>query len=159
MTEHADKITLLKNLQDGYTEFDTLLGTLSEGQLTSNGVNGAWSVKDNIAHLSSWHKRLIAMLQATIDNVDLPDPTPGLSEEEINEQFYQQNKDRSLNEVLSEFRSTHQQIIDKLQLMSDDDLNKPLSWLEDRPVWPFIVGNTYGHYEEHSTIIRSWLSK
>src|SRR5579859_1520141 len=159
MTEHAEKIRLLNEMQNGYATFEELLATLNAEQMTTSGVNGSWSVKDNLAHLSSWQRRLYAMLQGVKENRDLPDPTPGMSEDEINEMFYQRNKDRSLDEVQADFRSTFQQVLESVQSMSEDDLNRPVSWLNDRPIWPYIVGNTFGHYQEHSQIITDWLAR
>ncbi|MBV9229004.1 MAG: ClbS/DfsB family four-helix bundle protein, partial [Chloroflexi bacterium] len=135
-----------------------VLAPLSTAQMTTPGVNGQWSIKDNIAHLNAWHRRLLNMLQATKEGVDLPDPTPGQTEEEINEMFYQQNKDRSLAEVLAEFHSTYQQILQSVQALSNEELNKPLSWLEGGSVGPFVAGNTYEHYQEHAQIIQGWLA-
>ncbi|HLZ58008.1 MAG TPA: ClbS/DfsB family four-helix bundle protein [Ktedonosporobacter sp.] len=159
MTEHAEKIRLLNEMQNGYATFEELLATLNAEQMTTSGVNGSWSVKDNLAHLSSWQRRLYAMLQGVKENRDLPDPTPNMSEDEINEMFYQRNKDRSLDEVQADFRSTFQQVLESVQSMSEDDLNRPVSWLNDRPIWPYIVGNTFGHYQEHSQIITDWLAR
>ena len=85
---------------------------------------------------------------------------PGLStEDEINERFYQQNKDRPLADVLATFRTLYQSVLETVEAMSEETLNAPFPWRKDgNPIWPLIAGNTYGHYQEHGNIIRSWLS-
>ena len=55
MAEQVDKNTFLAEIERGYTDFTALLSSLSEGQITVTGVNGAWLVKDNIAHITVWH--------------------------------------------------------------------------------------------------------
>ena len=157
MAEQQDKATLLEKMTTGYAAFEKLLAPLSEEQLTTPGVNGTWSIKDNIAHLSQWHKRTINLLQAVKEGVPLPDPTPGMSEEEINEMFYQQNRALSLQDVQAESRATFQQFIDSINALSNEALNKPQDWLGNRPVVLWIAGNSYDHYEEHSAIIEAWL--
>ena len=127
--------------------------------MTTAGVNGDWSIKDNIAHLAAWHEYLLKMLQATAQGIDFPDPWPDMTNDEINAQIYEENKARSLNGVVADFRSTYQQVMESVQDLSNQVLNKPLSWLKDKPVWPHIAGNTYEHYQEHGQIIRDWLKK
>ena len=68
MTEQLDKAELLANMQAGYNSFEALLAGLNENQMTTPGVNGAWSVKDNLAHLSAWHLRQLALLQGVRPN-------------------------------------------------------------------------------------------
>src|SRR5712692_3806902 len=106
MSKHIAKAKLLEKMRSGYTIFTTLLSSLSEAQLTTLGVNDGWSIKDNIAHLSAWQRRQIPSIQAVRESIDLPDPTPGMSTDEINEMFYQQNKGRALADVLNEFHET-----------------------------------------------------
>ncbi len=158
MTEHLSKTILLNDMQKGYTDFEALLSSLSEQQMTTAGVNGKWSVKDNLAHLIAWQGRTLNLLQAIRQGVELPDPTPSMTEEQINEKFYQENKFLPLDKVLTDFRSTYSQMVNAVQMTSEEDLNKPISWLDDRPVVVYIVGNTYEHYQEHGQIIQDWLA-
>ena len=159
MTEHIDKAELLGNMQAGYNTFEALLVGLNETQMTTPGVNGVWTVKDNLAHLTAWHLRQLDLLQGVRQGKE-----PGIrlvqdsSVDEINDQFYQENKDRPLAEVLAAFRSSYQDVLADVQAMTDEELNKPISWLDDRPIWLWVAGNTYEHYEEHGGFIRNWLA-
>ncbi len=160
MTEHIDKTQLLNDIRSSYTNLETVLAPLSAEQMTTPGVNGSWSIKDNIAHLSAWQRVLLNRLEAVRNNTA---PSEELYDEEtvdtLNERFYQQDTSRSLDDVLAEFRSLYQQVIEQVQALSNDDLNRPLSWREGEPVWPTIVGNTNEHYQEHAQIIQDWLAK
>lgn len=158
MAEQQDKGQILEQMNRGYVAFEALLASLSTEQLTTPGVNGNWSIKDNIAHLSQWHKRTIDLLQAVKEGRSLPHLTASMSEEEINEMFYQQNHARSLQDVEAEFRSTFQQFVESIIALSNEELNKPQDWLEHRPIVLWIAGNSYEHYEEHTAIIETWLS-
>ena len=61
-TRPNDKDELLAMIQSGYEQFEALLATLSEGQMTIAGVNGSWSVKDNLAHLTAWENYQARMM-------------------------------------------------------------------------------------------------
>lgn len=159
MAETIAKATLLDNMQEGYNGFEVLLASLSEKQMLVPEVNGPWSVKDNIAHLTAWQNYQCDQLEALLTGKEPPAFMPGFTtEDEINEQLYQQNKKRPLTEVLAAFRASYKRIYDTVQAMSEEALNAPLPGRDnDTPAWPYVAGNTYGHYQEHGDIIRDWL--
>src|SRR5690348_5097675 len=156
MPEYTDKAVLLADINDSYAKFKVQLAPLSEEQLTTPGVNGTWSIKDNIAHLSAWHKVLLARLQAVRDHTRYESTFAGLDDDTINERFYLQNKTHSLHDVLTEFDFLHQQVVQTLESMTDEQINKPQDWLGGRPVLDYIPGDTVEHYEEHGQIIQAW---
>ena len=155
----ADKAALLANIQAGYDQLEALLASLSEEQMTIPGVNGSWSVKDNLAHLTAWQSYQAARQEGILNGVEPPDPAPGLeAEDEINEYFYQQYKDRPLAEVLADFRASYQRVLAATQALSWEALNEPFPWYDNNvPVGAYTMGNTYGHYEMHREIIQRWL--
>jgi hypothetical protein len=156
----ASKAELLDKVQQGYGQFEDLLASLSEEQMTVPKVNDGWSIKDNIAHLTVWQNYLLSRLRGVIDG-STSEPEFLLAagtEDEENEQIYQQNKDRALADVLTDFRASYQTVLATLQSMSEESLNGTFPWSSsDKQVWPVIVGNTYEHYAEHSAIIQRWL--
>jgi hypothetical protein len=158
MTEHKDKAELLSEMQNGYDNFETLLSSLSEDQMTTPGVNGAWSVKDHLAHLSAWQRYVLDTMQATQQGIKLSHPWKNMSEDEINEQIYQVNKERSLADVRSESRSMYQLLRDRVSRMTTEELNQ-LSPSSRRSPWEHIAGNVHEHYQEHSEIIQRWLAR
>src|SRR5579884_3401160 len=124
MAETIAKDTLLNNMQEGYNEFEALLVSLSEAQMLMPEVNGSWSVKDNIAHLTAWQDYLISHLEGLLAGKEPPEFLPGLtSEDEQNEQLYQQNKHRPLAEVLSAFRASYRRAYVAVQALSEEALN------------------------------------
>ena len=160
MPETIKKAELLDKIQTGYNEFENLLTPLSEEQMTVPEVNDSWSIKDNIAHLAAWQGYLLTQLHGVLDDKEPPEFMPGLStEDEVNEHFYQENKERPLADVLATFRSLFQSLLATIQVMDEETLNAPFPWRKNgNPVWSSIAGNTYGHYQEHGEIIRRWLS-
>jgi hypothetical protein len=160
MPETIAKATLLDNIQNGYKQFEALLTPLSEEQMTIPAVNSTWTVKDNIDHLTAWQEYLLNQLQGILDGQRPPAFMPGLSEDEINDGFYQENKDRPLAVVIADFRLSYQRVLASVQSISEEALNAPFPWSKsDTAVWGFIAGNTHEHYEEHGGIIRRWLEQ
>ncbi len=159
MTEYVKKDTLLTDTQKGYDDFEQLLSQLTTEQILAPKGDDGWSVKDNIAHLVAWQQRTINLLQAVRDNRELPDPTPNMNEDEINAMFYQQYKSLPLDKALADLHAVQQQTISALQSLSEDDLNKPIAWLDNRPVVGWVVGNNSDHYQEHTHYIQKSLQQ
>jgi hypothetical protein len=177
MSEIEEKAELLTKIQAGYAQFETLLASLSEEQMTIPNVNSDWSVKDTIAHITAWQDYLREQLQGILtgkkpaqflQNLSLPNT---LSEiDEINQYIYQEQKDRPLAEVLAAFRASYQRTLEAVKAVSEESLNVPPPWgakddpvwlliASNDPVWFIIASNTYQHYEEHRDIIQHWLQR
>src|SRR5579884_949950 len=157
-----NKTALLHKMDSKKAELENLVTSLNEAQLNTPGVNDNWSVKDNLAHITSWQHYLLQVLQGALRNQEpVTDVPPGESEDEENEHLYQQNKSRSFDEILTDFLTTHGQIVEAVQSLSEDDIFNPqrFSWQEGRALEDIIEGNTYGHYDEHMQIIQCWLEQ
>src|SRR6516164_8351946 len=98
------KSALLEDIRTGYERLEAIIAPLSEAQMTTPTVNGTWSVKDNLAHLTVWQDYLLSQLEGIRANEKPPAFMPGFStEDEENERVYQDNKDRPLASVLAGF--------------------------------------------------------
>jgi hypothetical protein len=85
-----------------------------------------------------------------------------LPHDEHNVLIYEQNRDRPLEEVLSEAERVHDQLSVAMASLSEDELSDP-SHFRDMPSewmpWQVIAGNTYEHYHQHIPDIRKWLQE
>jgi hypothetical protein len=162
MSELIDKASIFNQMRTNYAALEEILAPLDKTQMTTKGVIDGWSIKDMLAHISSWHHRLLTWLDAAIRNVEPAISGPDSVEEmdALNAQFYQENKSRPLDEVLTEFRTTHQQIMDIIQVMREEDLISPqrFAWTQGSPLWQLVAGDTYEHYQEHRKQIQEWLA-
>ena len=162
MTEQVDKTSILKETISHYATLEEILASLDKTQFFTEGVIPGWSIKDILAHIASWHHRLLMLLVAAIRNEEPTISGPDNVEEmdALNAQFYQENKSRSLDEVLNDFRTTHQRIVDIVRAMPEEDLMSPhrFAWSKGEPLWQVIAGDTYEHYQEHTAQIKQWLS-
>ncbi|SRR6266487_857193 len=163
MTEQIDKTSILNEMRTNYATLKEILAPLDRTQYSTEGVIPGWSIKDILAHIAAWHHRLLIWLHAAIQNEKPTISGPDSVEEmdALNAQFYIENKPRPLEEVLTDFRTTHQQIMDTVQAMHEEDLTDPhrFSWANGKPLWHLVAGDTYEHYQEHLAQIQEWLAK
>jgi hypothetical protein len=161
MTEHVNKTSILRKMSDGYEALEDILAPLDKTQYLIEGIIPGWSIKDILAHIHSWHHRLLTVLEAATRNqqpsLSGPDNVDEL--DKLNAQFYQENKALSLDEVLAEFHTSYQHIFNMVQTMPEEDLVNPhrFAWTQGGPLWQAIAGDTYEHYQEHLIQIQEWL--
>src|SRR5512141_904446 len=105
-----------------------VVARLNEQQMLTPDAGG-WSPKDNLAHLSEWMNSLMGYhmdKRPAHEVMRLPEEaTKGWDMEVINPILFERNKDRSIEDVLGELRSTYDTLIAKLDAMSFDDLMRP----------------------------------
>lgn len=163
MAEQMDKTRILDEMRAKYAALEEILTPLDETLMATAGVNGDWSIKDIMAHITSWHHRLLVWLRAASRNEEPAISGPDSDEEmdRLNEQFYEENKSRSLDDVLADFCTTYLQILDMVQTLDNEDLTNPhrFAWTKGNPLWFLIAGDTYEHYLEHLQQIKVWLAK
>jgi len=140
---------VLVTLQHARTEWNTLINSFDQADMGKPGLFGAWSIKDIIAHIT-WHeKEMVGLITA---HALVGSELWNLPTDERNAAIYEQVKDQPLEQVLAESEQVHQQLLDALPTLNDEDLtdpsgfpNMPLDW---QP-WMIIAQNTYEHYQDH----------
>src|SRR5258706_3915146 len=156
---------LLRRMQNGWDEFQAYLKTLTPEQLTLPSDAAGWTAKDHIMHLAVWEDGIEALLggksrQARMGVDDATWKSDWQADQyfRINDVIFQQHKNKSLDEVLTAFNSIHERMIKTVGALADADLMCPYNSYDpqsksENPVFGSIVGNTFGHYEEH----RPWI--
>jgi hypothetical protein len=128
---------------------------------------GEWSLKDVIAHLTSWRLRTAARLEAALHGTEPASPWPEYLNEdehtdEINAWFYEQNRDKSLATVLEESRATFDRVERAISALPEEDLFQAdrFPWLHGYILGPGVIGGTYEHHTvDHAPEIRAWLAE
>jgi len=158
---------LFTRIARGRADLETWSVTLSEAELSAPRKDG-WAIKDHLIHLAVWELSVVTLLCGE-PRFPMRGMTPGNPEptnaDELNAQIFAQNKDRSAQDARNLFHTAHMELLGELAKLSDADLLKPYSHFqpnengadEQNPVLGWIVGNTYGHYEEHIAWIREQL--
>ena len=160
----SDQMTKSKLYDEIYRERDALeatLANLDEVQMIEPTLEGSWSVKDVLAHIVDWEQRMIEWIHASLDG-DGPDLSSDWSDEvlnQLNQEIYEANKDRELQDVLEHFESSYRQSWEAVKRLTDNDLFDPkrFPWRKGRPMWYIVEANMSGHYKEHNEAIIHWM--
>jgi len=62
-----DRRQLLERLDEAWVAFKASYAGLSEAQLLEPGVTGAWSVRDIIAHVTTWDAEALTHLPSILE--------------------------------------------------------------------------------------------
>ena len=161
-----NKSELLNWLREKYQQWELFLDQIVEARMDQGGVNGHWSIKDIVAHLTGWNRWLVARLQAAQRGEGEPPPHwPAnlQTEDAINAWIYETNRDRSVPEVLSETHHVYQQLLAVIEALPDDvrieriDPAYHLVWVNDQR---FLAGEFFDHFhDDHEPDIRAWLAR
>jgi hypothetical protein len=162
--EQMTKTKILGLIRSERETLEAMLDQLSETQMTQPSVENAWSVKDILAHITDWEKRMVQWIEESLQGKTPERPASGMAWndlDELNEQIYLANKNRPLNEVLADFHDSYQQSLKVIEALAEEDLLDPnrFEWREGNPLWPMVAANTWEHYREHREAIGNWLER
>ena len=160
--EPKNKEELLQFVEDGRIELVALINSIPKERLEEKGVETNWSVKDILAHMTAWETKMSNAFGEVLISDDPPDwPITHQAVDELNAKFYEENKDKSLSQVLAEFEASYPKAVAAINALSEDDLFNPdrFYWRQGLPLWGTAAGNTFGHYADHVPNIQEWLSK
>jgi uncharacterized damage-inducible protein DinB len=158
-TVRMTKAKLLDEIQTSRAEWDALLSQIDKSMMTEPGVEGAWSLKDIIAHVG-WGEREVAdtMYSRVLGGSDLWN----LRQNERNAAVFEMYKDQPLDQVIEEEQQAYQRLVDGIKSLSDEEVTDP-SRFKDMPddwePWVIVAQNTYEHYPDHIKPICEWLAK
>jgi hypothetical protein len=162
MSEPITKAGLLHELRAARAKWETLMAEVGEGRMTEPGATGEWSVKDVIAHLTSFSRWFVQASEAHFRGEMPPlDGTEGMSFEQRNQFWYQQARDRPLADVQAESQQVFSRLLEVVETHSEEFLTQPQQF-EGMPgsflIWKMLEGDGYAHYRNHMRAIRAWLA-
>jgi hypothetical protein len=162
MSDEMTKTKLLETLKARRAEWNAALADVPQETMTEPGVAGHWSVKDIIAHINYFERWMAERLHETLrGEVYTPTELDSMDFELQNGIIYEQNRDRPLEDILTESRTNFQRLIEGVEAHPEAFLIEPQQF-EGTPepivVWQLLQGNVYDHYAEHIASIQNWLA-
>ena len=162
MSEEMDKTQLIAEIQSEREELETTLGAFSQEQMTRPLLEGGWTLKDLLAHITVWEQRMVRWVEITLRD-EVPEMLPeGLtwSDEDLNrwnQQTYLELRDKPLDDVLADFESSYRQALAVAQQATQEQLfdRDRYAWRGGRPLYIMVAANTSWHYKEHNAQLRS----
>ena len=149
---------LIDTIQGNWATWEAIVAQIDEERLTQSGVAGDWTLKDIIAHIT-WHeKEMVGLITA---HALVGSELWNLPTDERNAAIYEEVRNEPLEQVLEESAGIHQQLLELLPTLSDEDLTNPESFPNMPPDWQpwmLIAQNTYEHYQDHILDVQGWLA-
>jgi hypothetical protein len=148
-----DKRQLLTRLDKAWRAFKASYAGLSDSQLTERGVTGAWSVRDILAHVTTWEEEALKHLPFILKGGKPPrySVTYG-GIDAFNAQMTEQKRELPLSEVLRQLDDTHRRLIDLIQSAPEDEFTRETRFRHRLRL------DTYSHYPKHAKAIGKWRS-
>jgi hypothetical protein len=164
LNDRYDKTKLLARI---HAEYDFAMHTLAlvpSERVNEMGVCGHWSVKDLVAHLTSWEERTLRWLAAAAQGNPLRVPEEGYGWKEfdrLNEASHERTQALDYAALYANFKRVQTRMLATVEAMTDEELaggGRYTGMFSDSPM-DAIAANTCEHYELHLQQIRAWLAK
>ena len=168
MQEPTTKQELLAILWRMRADLERLVAEAGPLRLEQPGALDDWSIKDVIAHLTGWRWWSVARMEAAATKRP---PTPpwsgGLDEndegatDQINQQFYQANRDRPVAEVLGDSRATFDRLEAAIAALSDAELFEAgrYPWMGQYNNAAIVLGTALHLWEDHYPSLSFFLAR
>ena len=161
MDTPKDKQDLIQKIRDERERLRVLLGNLSENEMLIPLGEDGWTVKDHVAHIVIWEKRVVEWLNV-VERGEVPQQLPpGMTWDDLdrwNAQTFEENRKRELKEVLADFSEFTDEVVQVVETIAEELLMiaDSLAWRSGSPLWEMVAANTYWHYPEHRETIKHW---
>lgn len=146
-----NKQQVLEKIERAWAAFKESYAGLTEEQLLEPGVTEGWSVKDILAHITSWEDETIKHLPTILQGIRPPRYSALYGGIDAYNALMTENKrGLSLSEVMKQFDQTHLRLIEYVKTAPEDQLASDTSFRRRLRL------DTYGHYLLHAQAIREW---
>jgi hypothetical protein len=155
-----DRNELLQRIRDSRSELETEIARFDRSTLTDPVLPNGWSVKDVIAHIGFWERR-IATLYEILTAGDVPqDTVDSETVDGLNARVHKENQMLPLGIVQVNEKDAYQAILAVAGNAPETDLFDPqcFPWTQGTPFYQYIVENTYEHYDDHLPDLRAALN-
>ena len=134
----------LRRMDEGWAAFEGKASGLGNEQLSARLGEGAWTRKQMLAHITTWHEltttRLLKFAE-TGEPVGLPNDE---HEDAINARTARSSEGRTSGEIVIAMTDSHRRLRRTVAALTDAQLAAHDGWAS-----AVIAGNSFGHYEQH----------
>lgn len=153
-TDVMNRNQLLKRLDKAWKNFLESYAGLTDSQLLVVGVTGKWSVRDIVAHVTTWEEEALQHLPQILRGIRPPRYSlvyGGI--DAFNALMTQEKKSLSLAEVFKSMTDTHRRLVDFLETVPERNFQTETRFRRRLRL------DTYSHYPKHARAIRQWRRK
>lgn len=145
MTTETDALTVreaLARMDAGWTAFSGTMKSMPNEQLEERLGDDAWTRKQMLAHISTWHDMTVDRLGRFMDSGEPVDFDE--HEDAINARAARAATGRTTGEIIQGVEDSYRRLHRQVSRLSDAQLVD-----HDGFAAAIIAGNSYGHYRQH----------
>jgi hypothetical protein len=149
-------------LRSERTQWNGLLAQVGLDRMEVPGVEGDWSVKELVAHLTWYEQGVVEGARRVLSTGTFTRRRPAdLGLDELNASIAAESRARPASDVLAEADEVFGQLLALIAACPEDILNDPrrLGLPEDMVPWMGVANNSYAHYRQHEPALRAWLEQ
>ena len=151
MSTREDQVKkLLTKVDATWEAFRDSYAGLQNARLLEPGVVDDWSVKDILAHVTTWEEEALTHLPLIIAGGRPPRYITYGGIDAFNARMTERKRGLSLSDVRQQQEETHRRLIDVIQSAPEDQFTR------DTRSRRRLRLDTYGHYPLHAEAIRAW---
>jgi hypothetical protein len=132
----------LEHMDEGWAAFIGRVRSVPTERLADRVGEGAWTRKQMLAHLSTWHELTVERLGRFVASGE--PSTLGEHEDAINARAARAAEGRTIGEILQTLEDSYRRLRREVGKLADAQLAAHDGWAA-----AVIAGNTFGHYREH----------
>jgi Protein of unknown function (DUF1706) len=150
----VDKQQLLRRLDKAWIAFKDSYAGLSESDVLEPGVTKGWSIRDIIAHVTTWEEEALKHLPTILEGRRPPRYSVAYGGiDAFNAVMTTKKAGLSLAEVYGRQEEIHRQVIDAVVWAPDAQLARETRYRRRLRL------DTYNHYPKHTEAIRRWRAR
>src|SRR5438105_407141 len=118
--------------------------------LKEPGVMGEWSVKDILAHVTTWEEEALKYLPLILTGGRPPRYIQSGGIDAFNAQMAEQKRGLALSDVQRQLDETHRRLLDYIRSVPEEHFARETRFRHRLRL------DTYSHYPQHAKAIRQW---
>jgi hypothetical protein len=151
MPRPTNKKMLLDLMQKEHEKLIKQIDQLSEEEICHHSEITGYTIKDVLAHLTNWEQLCLTWYKAGKAGEEPQLPHPGYNWRqipELNQMFYEKDKDKSLVEVLKDFHASYEEIHSTIETIDEQEMFTPeiYPWTNKNAMGTYFVSATSSHY-------------
>ncbi len=148
------KEQLLRKLEESWTALQVSYAGLTDAQLTEPGAAGDWSVKEILAHVTTWEEEALKYLPLILEGGRPPRYSVMYGGvDAFNAQMTEAKRRLPLADVLAQLAETHRRLVAYVASAPDEQFTTETRFRRR------VRLDTYGHYPVHTEAIRAWRAR
>ena len=175
------KSELLRTLEAGRREWDTILSQIDEQALSEPGVEGIWSVQQIVAHVAGYEEWTAAFLTDRLnpgtgilaahdafwqeqldayrqDHPDFPAQMNETDDDQTNAVVVAVYDQYTAREVLEREQQAYHRLLSAIQATPESQLIEP-GIVGKKSIMEILPDQAHGHYQGHLPAIQHWLAQ